>query len=203
MFPHCVGSLTCIWFFHFYILIFFFIHLYFHLWTLSNGSVIFFLVYQHVEFQLSTSLRRYRTLISVSSHRVLPFWLLVASLVRGAAMPLMQCPYYQYTGAHFANFRRMTGWVNPLVLIQWPTELELRTLGSQATTFTVKPTPSLSERWKVSKGKSSLKGWRLRQASLSTVSKFAFINWVYSKGGVWPLKIVICSLFQNYTYKFD
>ena len=38
------------------------------------------------------------------------FWLLVASLVRGTAMPLMQCPYYRYTGAHFTNLRRlMTG----------------------------------------------------------------------------------------------
>ena len=44
-----------------------------------------------------------------SSHRVLPFWLLVAPLVRGAAMPLMQCPYYQYIGAHFADLGRMTG----------------------------------------------------------------------------------------------
>ena len=45
----------------------------------------------------------------VSSHHVLPFWLLVASLVRGAAMLLMHCPYYQYTGAHFADLERMTG----------------------------------------------------------------------------------------------
>ena len=30
-------------------------------------------------------------------------WLLVASLVEGAAMPLTQCPFYQYTGAHFAD----------------------------------------------------------------------------------------------------
>ena len=43
------------------------------------------------------------------SHHVLPFWLLVASLVRGVAMLLMQCPDYQYTGAHFADLRRMTG----------------------------------------------------------------------------------------------
>ena len=47
------------------------------------------------------------------------FWLLVASLVRGTAMPLIQWPCYQYTGARFANLRRKTGWVNPLVLIQW------------------------------------------------------------------------------------
>ena len=33
------------------------------------------------------------------------FWLLVASLVMGAAMPLMQYPYYHYTGAHFADLR--------------------------------------------------------------------------------------------------
>ena len=26
-----------------------------------------------------------------------------------AAMPLMQCPPYQYTGAHFADLGRMTG----------------------------------------------------------------------------------------------
>ena len=43
------------------------------------------------------------------SHRVLPFWLLVASLVRGVAVPLMHCPYYQYTGAHFTDLGRMTG----------------------------------------------------------------------------------------------
>ena len=43
------------------------------------------------------------------SHHVLPFWLLVASLVRGKAMPLMQCPYYKYTCAHFADLGRMTG----------------------------------------------------------------------------------------------
>ena len=35
--------------------------------------------------------------------------LLVAPLVEGTAVPLMQCPYYQYTVAHFANLRRMTG----------------------------------------------------------------------------------------------
>ena len=43
------------------------------------------------------------------SHRVLCFWLLVASLVRGVAMPLMQCPYYQYTGANFADLGSKTG----------------------------------------------------------------------------------------------
>ena len=43
------------------------------------------------------------------SLHMLPFWLLVASLVRGTATPLMQCPYYQYTGAHFTKLRRMTG----------------------------------------------------------------------------------------------
>ena len=37
------------------------------------------------------------------------FWLLVASVDRGVAMSLMQCPYYQYTGTHFANLGRMTG----------------------------------------------------------------------------------------------
>ena len=71
---------------------------------------------------------------------MLPFWLLVPSLVRGAALLLMQCPYYQHTGAHFADFGRMTGRVNPLVLIQWLTGLVHRTLGSQATTLTAKPT---------------------------------------------------------------
>ena len=37
------------------------------------------------------------------------FWLLVASLVRGTAVSLMQCPSYQNNGANFANLRRMTG----------------------------------------------------------------------------------------------
>ena len=37
------------------------------------------------------------------------FWLLVASLVKDAAMLLMQCPYYQYTGTHFADLGRMSG----------------------------------------------------------------------------------------------
>ena len=78
---------------------------------------------------------------STSPHRVLPFWLLVASLVRGTAMPLMQFPYYQYTGSHFTNLRRMTGWVNRVVLIQWKTGLKLKNLGSQATTQNTKPTP--------------------------------------------------------------
>ena len=73
--------------------------------------------------------------------RVQPFWLLVASLVRGADMPLIQCPHYHNTGTHFADLKRMTGWVNPLVLIQRPMGLDLRTLGSQATTITAKPTP--------------------------------------------------------------
>ena len=41
--------------------------------------------------------------------RVQPFWLLVAQLVRGAAMPLMQCPYYQFTATHFADLRQMAG----------------------------------------------------------------------------------------------
>ena len=43
------------------------------------------------------------------SLHVQPFWLLVASLVRCTAMPLKQVPYYQYTGAHFADLRRMPG----------------------------------------------------------------------------------------------
>ena len=75
------------------------------------------------------------------SHHVLPFWLLVASFVRSAAVPLLQCPNYQYTGAHFTDLGRMAGWINPQVLIQWPTGLELRTRGSQAITPTTKPTP--------------------------------------------------------------
>ena len=80
----------------------------------------------------------------IPSLRVQPFWLLVASLVRGVDMPLMQCPYYQCTGTHFTDLGRMTGWVNPLVLIQRKTGLELRTLGSQATTITAKPTSGLN-----------------------------------------------------------
>ena len=51
------------------------------------------------------------------SLNVQPFWLLVASLVRGMALPLLQCPYYQHTGVYFSDLRT-TGWVNPLVLIQ-------------------------------------------------------------------------------------
>ena len=33
---------------------------------------------------------------------------------------------------YFTDLGRMTGWVNPLMLIQWKTGLELRTLGPQA-----------------------------------------------------------------------
>ena len=44
----------------------------------------------------------------------------------------MQCSYYQYTGAHFTDLGRMKCFVIPLVLIQRPEGLELRTLGSQA-----------------------------------------------------------------------
>jgi len=40
--------------------------------------------------------------------------LLVASFSRGeTAVPLMQCPYHQYTGTHFADLRRMISSVNP------------------------------------------------------------------------------------------
>jgi len=40
---------------------------------------------------------------------VCSLWLLVPSLVEGAAVPLIQCPYYQYNGACFADLGRMTG----------------------------------------------------------------------------------------------
>ena len=39
----------------------------------------------------------------------------VTSLAEGVVVPLMKCSYYQYTGTHFANLGRMTGWVNLLV----------------------------------------------------------------------------------------
>ena len=65
------------------------------------------------ESQISRQERQVKSARAESSrkgfHRMLPFWLLVASLVRDAAMQLMQCPYYQYTGAHFADLGRMTG----------------------------------------------------------------------------------------------
>ena len=47
--------------------------------------------------------------IATCSQHVQPFWLLVASLVRVVAMALMQCPYCQYTSAHFTDLGRMTG----------------------------------------------------------------------------------------------
>jgi len=50
-------------------------------------------------------------------------------------------PFGCYTGTHFTDLRRMTGWVNPLEWIQRTTGIELRTLGSQATTLTDLPTP--------------------------------------------------------------
>jgi len=52
---------------------------------------------------------RFNKSVNTPSLRVQHFWLLAASLVRGADMPLMQCPYYQYTGTHFADLGRMTG----------------------------------------------------------------------------------------------
>ena len=82
----------------------------------------------------------------VSLYRVQP---VAASCIIGwdAAMLLMQCPPYQYTGAHFADLGRMTGWLNLLVyLIQQPTGLELRILVSQANTLTTKPTPGYNFR---------------------------------------------------------
>ena len=44
----------------------------------------------------------------ISLYRVQP---VAAGCIIGwdAAMPLMQCPPYQYTGAHFADLGRMTG----------------------------------------------------------------------------------------------
>ena len=46
--------------------------------------------------------------LSLSLYRVQP---VAAGCIIGwdAAMPLMQCPPYQYTGAHFDDFGRMTG----------------------------------------------------------------------------------------------
>ena len=45
---------------------------------------------------------------SVSLYRVKP---VAAGCIIGwdVAMPLMQCPPYQYTGTHFADLGRMTG----------------------------------------------------------------------------------------------
>ena len=84
------------------------------------------------------------TTLSLSLYQVQP---VAAGCIIGwdAAMPLMQCPPYKYTGAYFADFGRMTDRVNLLVyfVIQRPTGLELRTLGSKAATLTTKPTPGL------------------------------------------------------------
>ena len=46
--------------------------------------------------------------VNLSYYRVQP---VVASCIIGldVAMPLMQCPPYQYTGAHVADLGRMTG----------------------------------------------------------------------------------------------
>ena len=56
-------------------------------------------------------------------------------------------PLYQYTRWNRCSFgrpRKDDGLSQPPgVLIQWPTGLELRTLGSQATTLTTEPTPGL------------------------------------------------------------
>ena len=66
----------------------------------------------------------------------------IPDLINPSIIPSLRVqPFGCYTGTHFAVLRRMTGWVNPLVLIQWITGLELRTWGSQATTLTTKQTP--------------------------------------------------------------
>ena len=57
-------------------------------------------------------------------------------------------PLFQYTHWDWYSFRRprkddrLSQPPGPGVLIQWPTGLELRTLGSQAATLTTEPTPS-------------------------------------------------------------
>ena len=57
-----------------------------------------------------------RTHAHTHTHLVCSLWVLVASLDRDLAMPLIQCPYCQYTGTHFADFGRMTGRVKPIHL---------------------------------------------------------------------------------------
>ena len=104
----------------------------------------FVLLFSHLWNQLLQSVQSHS---SLQGFKTIPGWMtgdrlvrdmvdaglmLVASLVRDVAMPLKQCPYYQYAGAHFTDLGRMTGCQPHLVSIQRPTGLKLRTRGSQA-----------------------------------------------------------------------
>ena len=69
------------------------------------------------------------------------FWLLVASLVGAWICRWCSAPITSALVLILPTSERMTGWVKSLVLIQQSTGLELRSLGSQATTLIARPTP--------------------------------------------------------------
>ena len=125
---------------------------------------------------------------------MLPFWLLVASLAWSAAIPLMQCPYYQYTGAHFADNGRMASWVNPLVLVQWTTGLKLITQGSLDTTLTAKPTPGLAVLINFS---FSIKAWTaciIYSSGIAATQLFVLVFWLPRE------KFIFCLNLWNWTH---